>query len=146
MDWLPQHPFLLWIAVGAVLLAIEVGTGSGWLLWPAGSAVVTALLALAMPLDPSLQAVVFAVLTIITTLAGRHFFPRRPLAADINDTATRLAGLEGVAVTEFQAGRGRVFVDGKEWAAELQGAASLATGVKIVVVGVHGARLTVKQA
>jgi membrane protein implicated in regulation of membrane protease activity len=146
MDWLPQHPFLLWIAVGAVLLAIEVGTGSGWLLWPAGSAVVTALLALAMPLDPSLQAVVFAVLTIITTLAGRHFFPRRPLAADINDTATRLAGLEGVAATEFQAGRGRVFVDGKEWAAELQGAASLATGVKIVVVGVHGARLTVKQA
>jgi hypothetical protein len=146
MDWLPQHPFALWIAVGAVLLAVEVGTGSGWLLWPAGSAAVTGVLALAVRLDPPVQAIIFAVLTIVTTLAGRHFFPRRPLSADINDTAARLAGLEGVAATDFQAGRGRVFVDGKEWAAELEGAASLASGMKIVVIGVHGARLTIKQA
>jgi len=146
MDWLPQHPLALWLAVGAVLLAVEVGTGSGWLLWPAGSAAVTGVLALAVRIDPPVQAIIFAVLTIITTLAGRHFFPRRPLAADINDTAARLAGLEGVAAGDFQAGRGRVFVDGKEWAAELQGAAALASGMKIVVVGVHGARLTVKQA
>ena len=145
MDWLPQHPFALWIAVGAVLLAVEVGTGSGWLLWPAGSAAVTALLALVMPLDLPLQAVIFALLTIVTTLAGRRFFPRSARGEDINDIATRLAGLQGVVATEFLAGRGRVFVDGKEWAAELQGAASLATGMKIVVVGVHGARLTVKQ-
>ncbi len=146
MDWLPQHPFALWIAVGAMLLALEVGTGSGWLLWPAGSAAVTGVLALAVPLDPPVQAIIFAVLTIITTLAGRHFFPHSAPGKDINDTATRLAGLEGVAATDFQASQGRVFVDGKEWAAELQGAASLATGMKIVVVGVHGARLTVKQA
>ena len=53
---------------------------------------------------------------------------------------------EGVAAADFQAGRGRVFVDGKEWAAELEGGASLAAGMKIIVVGVHGARLTVKQA
>jgi len=146
MNWLPQHPFVLWIAVGAVLLAVEVGTGSGWLLWPAGSAAVTGLLALAMPIDPPMQAVIFAVLTIVTTLAGRHLFPRRPLGADINDTSARLAGLAGITAGEFQAGRGRVFVDGKEWAAELEGAASLASGMKIVVTGVHGARLTVKQA
>ena len=146
MDWLPQHPFALWVAVGAVLLAVEVGTGSGWLLWPAGSAVVTGLLALAVHLDPSFQAIIFAVLTIVTTLAGRHFFPPHPKGADINDTSGRLSGLEGVAAADFQAGRGRVFVDGKEWAAELEGASALASGVKIVVTGVHGARLTVKQA
>ena len=146
MDWLPQHPLALWLAVGAVLLAVEVGTGSGWLLWPAGSAAVTGVLALAVRIDPPVQAIIFAVLTIITTLAGRHFFPRSAPGKDINDTAARLTGLEGVAAGDFQAGRVRVFVDGKEWAAELEGAASLATGTKIVVVGVHGARLTVKQA
>jgi len=146
MDWLLLHPFALWIAVGGVLLAVEVGTGSGWLLWPAGSAAVTALLALVVALNPSAQAVIFAILTIVTTLAGRHFFPRGPLAADINDTRARLAGVSGVAAGDFQQGRGRVFVDGKEWAAELEGAGALSSGMKIVVVSVNGARLTVRQA
>lgn len=146
MDWLPQHPFALWVAVGGLLLAAEVGTGSGWLLWPAGSAMVTAILALGLPLDLPVQAMIFAALTIVTTLAGRRFFPRRPHGHDINDTRARLAGQDGLAASDFQAGRGRVFVDGKEWAAELDGAGSLAAGMKVVVVAVHGAHLTVRPA
>jgi membrane protein implicated in regulation of membrane protease activity len=146
MDWLPGHPFALWIAVGGVLLAVEVGTGSGWLLWPAGAAAVTALLTLGVPLGLPVQAVIFAILTIVTTLVGRHFFPRRPPAADINDTRARLEGAAGVAAGDFQEGHGRVFVDGKEWAAELEGARVLASGARIVVVEVQGARLTVRPA
>jgi len=146
MDWLLQHPFALWIAAGGVLLAVEVGTGSGWLLWPAGSAAVTAFLTLVLPLSPSMQAVIFAILTIVTTLVGRRFFPRGPLTGDINDTRTRLAGVAGVAAGDFREGHGRVFVDGKEWAAELEGAGALTSGMKIVVVGVQGARLTVRPA
>ena len=146
MEWLPLHPFALWIAVGGLLLAAEVGTGTGWLLWPAGAAAVTAILALGMPLDLPVQAMIFAVLTIVTTLAGRRFFPHRPHGRDINDTRSRLTGLAGVAAGDFQEGRGRVFVDGKEWAAELEGAASLAAGMKIMVVAVHGAHLTVRPA
>ena len=146
MEWLPQHPFALWIAASGVLLAVEVATGSGWLLWPAGSAAVTALLALVIPLDLPMQAVIFAILTIVTTLVGRRFFPRHAVGQDINDTRTRLAGSAGVAAGDFQEGRGRVFVDGKEWAAELDGAGTLAAGMKIVVTAVHGARLTVRQA
>ena len=146
MEWLPQHPFALWIAVGALLLAAEVGTGSGWLLWPAGAAAVTAILALGLPLNLPVQAVIFAVLTIVTTLAGRRFFPHRPAGRDINDTRARLAGQDGLAASDFQAGRGRVFVDGKEWAAELDGTGSLAAGARVVVIAVHGAHLTVRPA
>ena len=32
------HPMWVWLAVGALLLAAEVATGSGYLLWPAASA------------------------------------------------------------------------------------------------------------
>jgi len=117
MDWLLQHPFALWLAIGAVLLAVEVATGSGWLLWPAASAAALGFLGLAWPLDMNMQLVIFAILTIVTTLAGRHFFPRTVGGGDINDTRARLAGLDGVAAGDFQAGRGRVCVDGKEWAA-----------------------------
>lgn len=144
MDWMLQHPFVLWLAVGAVLLAVEVGTGSGWLLWPAASAAALALLELVWHFEFNLQLVMFAILTIVTTLAGRHFFPRTIAGGDINDTRSRLAGLDGIAAGDFQGGRGRVFVDGKEWAAELEGASSLTSGMKVIVVSVKGACLTVR--
>jgi membrane protein implicated in regulation of membrane protease activity len=144
MDWLLQHPFALWLAVGGVLLAVEVATGSGWLLWPAASAAVMGLLGLVWHFDLNMQLVIFAILTIVTTLAGRHFFPRAMAGGDINDTRSRLAGLDGVAAGDFHGGRGRVFVDGKEWAAELEGSSALASGMKVIVVSVKGACLTVK--
>lgn len=146
MDWLLQNPLALWMVIGAILLALEVGTGSGWLLWPAGSAALTGVAAVTFNIDLHTQLVIFAILTIATTLAGRHFFPRAEHAAggDINDTSGRLAGTEGVAAESFQAGLGRVFVDGKEWAAELEGGGALASGAKVVVIGVGGSRLTVR--
>jgi membrane protein implicated in regulation of membrane protease activity len=144
MEWLLQSPFALWLAIGGALLALEVGTGSGWLLWPAGSAALVGLIGLVFHFDLTTQLIVFSILTIITTLAGRHFFPRVSIGADINDTRSRLAGLEGVAAGDFHGGSGRVFVDGKEWAAELDGATALAAGAKVTVIHVSGSRLTVR--
>ena len=144
MDWLLQHPFALWMAVGAILLAVEVASGSGWLLWPAGSAAVMALTGLVFHFDLTTQLVIFALLTIVTTLAGRRFFPRAGLGGDINDTRSRLVGQEGVVAADFHDGHGRVFVDGKEWAAKLEGAAALVCGAKVTVIGVGGAHLTVR--
>jgi inner membrane protein len=148
MEWLLAHPFALWMAVGAVLLAVEVATGSGWLLWPSGSAVLMAALGLATPLNLATQAVIFAGLTIVITLAGRRMFPHATVlgGGDINDTRSRLAGADGVAAGDFAEGRGRVFVDGKEWAADLEGGAALASGAKVLVTKVSGARLTVRPA
>jgi membrane protein implicated in regulation of membrane protease activity len=148
MEWLLAHPFALWMAVGAVLLAVEVATGSGWLLWPSGSAVLTAVLVLATPLDTTTQMVIFAGLTIVITLAGRRMFPHATVlgGGDINDTRARLTGADGVAAGDFAAGKGRVFVDGKEWAAELEGGAALSSGAKVLVTKVSGARLTVRPA
>lgn len=144
MDWLLVHPFALWLAIGAILLAVEVASSSGWLLWPAASAAVVGLLGLGLQFDLNMQLVIFAILTIVTTLAGRHFFPRAVIGGDINDTRARLAGLDGVAAGDFQGGLGRVFVDGKEWAAQLEGSGALSSGMKVTVVGVKGACLTVR--
>ncbi len=144
MDWLLDSPFALWLAIGAVLLAVEVASGSGWLLWPAGSAAVMGLIGLVFHFDLTMQLVIFALLTIATTLTGRRFFPRVAMGADINDTSTRLVGLEGQAAGDFRAGSGRVFVDGKEWAADLAGEGVLSSGMRVKVVGVSGSRLTVR--
>jgi membrane protein implicated in regulation of membrane protease activity len=65
---------------------------------------------------------------------------------DINDTVTRLVGREGRAVSAFQGRSGRVFVDGKEWAAELDDGEALDAGSRVKVTGVEGAHLRVRGA
>ena len=72
---------------------------------------------------------------------------RQPTGAkgDINDPSRRLVGQEGEATDAFKAGLGRVFVDGKEWAAELEGGGELAAKTKVEVTQIlGGARLKVK--
>jgi membrane protein implicated in regulation of membrane protease activity len=155
MQWLEliylTHPFWIWLAVGAVFLVFEVPTASGYLLWPAASAGAVGVLTLWLNISPPYQLVVFAVLTIITTILGRRFMPRRQAheeGPDISNRASRLAGRFGKAVAPFSAGQGRVFVDGAEWQAELEaGVDAPEPGSRIEVVSVQGgSRLVVRGA
>lgn len=142
------HPLWVWLGIGAALLAVEVATGSGWLLWPAASAGVTGLVAKGLGLDLAEALLVFALLTIASTLLARRYLPRSLTshAHDINDNVARLVGHHGKAVHAFKGRAGRVFIDGKEWAAELDEDESLAAGARVEVVRVHGARLVVRGA
>ena len=150
IDLFIANPFWAWMAAGALLLAIEIGTGTGYLLWPAASAAVIAVLAVAVHPDFAVQVFLFALLTIASTYLGRRFLPAsvRQRGPDINDRAGRLVGHFGKIVGPFDAGKGRVFVDGSEWAAEVEeGAAALEVGARVEVVEVLGAaRLRVKAA
>lgn len=143
-----NHPFWIWIGLAAALLALEVATGSGWLLWPAAAAAAVAVLAgfTGLPLAGAL--LVFALLTIVSTLLARRYLPRSVTdhGLDINDQVGRLMGHHGVAVAAFAGRAGRVFVDGKEWAAELDEGEGLEAGSRVEVVGVAGARLRVRGA
>src|SRR5690348_1601542 len=117
-----QYGVWAWAGVAAALLAVEMMTGSGWLLWPAACAGAVAILVRVMGLSLEAAVLAFAVLTILTTLIARRFLPVSPFARgghDINDATARLMGHHGHAVGAFRGKRGRVFIDGKEWAAEL---------------------------
>lgn len=142
------NPFWVWAAVGAALLAAEMATGSGWLLWPAASAGVAAVLTLVVPVSWLQQTLVFAMLTIVTTFVARRYFAvrLRGHGHDINDNVARLVGHRGKAVRAFAGRDGRVFIDGKEWAAELDEGDALAAGAPIEVTGVSGSRLRVRPA
>jgi len=144
------YPFWAWMAAAAVLLAVELGTTTGYLLWPAASAAVIAFVTLVSPAQLPIDALAFALLTIISTVIGRRYFPH-PFGRDgpdINDRAGRLVGLTGEVVHPFEAGVGRVFVDGTEWSAEMaDGVAPATVGARIQVVEAPGAaRLKVKAA
>ena len=144
------HPMWVWMGLAALLLAAEVLTGSGWLLWPAACAAAVGVIAL-IRLNFGLggDIALFAGLTIVTTLAARRLVPglgRVREGDDINDRAGRLAGEIGVAATAFADGDGRVAVGGAEWAARLDGGGDLPAGAKIMVVRVvDGAKLLVAR-
>jgi membrane protein implicated in regulation of membrane protease activity len=142
------YPFWTWLAFGALLLALEAATGSGYLLWPAGAAGTVGLLTLVARLGLPMEALIFALLTIGATVLARLYWPPHPRRAgpDISDRGGRLAGRLGETVGLFAAGRGRVFVDGAEWTAELEGdEIGPPPGTRVEVVEVlGGGRLKVR--
>lgn len=143
-----DQPFWAWAALAAALLAIEVASGSGWLLWASASAAVTGVIVALLEPSTATALLAFAVLTIASTLLARRYLPRPADApgGDINDNVARLVGQSGAAVRAFAGRNGRVFIDGKEWAAELDDGEGLEAGATVEVVGVNGARLKVRRA
>ena len=140
------NPFWVWAALGAGLLACEVAFGSGWLLWPAASAGVVAVLSAFKPIDWLPAVGLFAVLTILSTVLARRLVPQAATDAshDVNDNVARLVGHHGKTVSTFAGRAGRVFIDGKEWAAELDADLTLEAGASVEVTGVRGAHLKVR--
>lgn len=142
-----QHPAWVWGAIGAILLSAELATGSGWLLWPAGSAGAVAVLTTLTRFNPTTQSLIFALLTLVSTYAGRRWIRSRTGLAsdDLNDAATRVVGKVARASGAFHGGSGRVFIDGKEWSAELEGGGAAEKGQKLEVTALlGGSRLRVR--
>lgn len=142
-----SQPMWIWAGLAAAFLAVEVVTGSGWLLWVAASAGVTAVVVALVGTGAPVTILIFAALTLISTLTARRFLPRASstTGADINDYAGRIVGHRGASVSVFAGGVGRVSIDGKEWAARLVEGDVLVVGAQVEVTGVEGSQLKVRR-
>ncbi len=124
MDIYTNQPFWIWLAIGVLLLAVEAALSTEWLLWPAVAAgVVAVLTALGLQIGFAGEVGAFAALTVVSTLFSRRLIQKvnpddKP---DVNDRDARLIGQKARVVAPFVDGRGRVFVSGAEWAAEIEG-------------------------
>jgi membrane protein implicated in regulation of membrane protease activity len=147
-DIYATQPFWIWLAVGVLLLAVEAAFSTEWLLWPAVSAgVVAVLTALGLRLGLPVEVGVFAALTLVSTLLSRALIQRvNPSdSPDINDREGRLVGQRARVVSAFVGGRGRVFVSGAEWPAEIEGTAP-DVGADVIVESSLGSGLKVRVA
>jgi inner membrane protein len=146
LDLYAGNTFWVWAGLAAGLLAIEVMSGSGWLLWASASAAAAGAAAAGLSLPLSTAVLVFALLTLTSTLLARRYLP--PSAAseggDINDNHARLVGQRAAATQAFKNGAGRVSIDGKEWPADLEAGGALAAGAAVEVVNIRGVRLLVR--
>jgi len=109
--------------------------------------VVAVVTALNVKLGFAGEVALFAALTVAATLLSRRLIQRvNPSdSPDINARDTRLIGQRAQVVQAFVDGRGRVFVSGAEWVAEIEGAAP-AAGESVIVEGMDGPKLRVRAA
>ena len=144
-DLYAAQPFWLWLAFAVILLAVEAALSTEWLLWPAVSAgVVAVLAALGLRLGLPIEIALFAVLTIISSIASRRLVKRvNPTEPDINARDSRLIGQKARVVEPFVNGHGRVFISGSEWPADIEGVAP-PIGDSVIVEATTGSGLKVR--
>jgi inner membrane protein len=115
------EPHWAWLALGLVLAVGEMTIPGVFLIWMAGAAVITGLIAWAVPISVPLQVVVFAVLSVGAVFIGRNWLRANPIvSADpmMNDRGARAIG-ETVVVTQvIEGGEGRVKLGDSEWIAK----------------------------
>ncbi|MCB2089313.1 MAG: NfeD family protein [Sphingomonadaceae bacterium] len=145
MDFLEGvSPHWFWLTLGMILAAAEMLVPGVFLIWMAGAALVTGLVAWLVPIGVPLQIVLFAVLAIVSVFLGRRYLRDNPIiAADpaMNKRGERLAGQMARVVTAIEDGEGRVHHGDSEWIAR---GADAPIGTKVRITGSDGAILLVE--
>jgi len=129
-----------WLAVAAILFAIEMMLGTFDLLLISLSALVTAAWAALAPGSLGaweIQLLVFFLSSAALILLGRTVFrglrTGGPGEPSLNKRMERMRGARGSAATTFSAGRGRVRIGDTEWSAESQDGADIEIGQSVEV-------------
>jgi membrane protein implicated in regulation of membrane protease activity len=134
----------LWLALGLVLAIAEIALPGFFLIWLAGAALVTGLVAWTVPIGLPLQVLLFAVLAMVSVFIGRNWLARNPVeSADpkMNDRGARLIGETVVVTHVIEGGTGRVKFGDSEW---LVHGPDAEPGTRMRVSGHDGAVLLVE--
>lgn len=145
MDWISDlSPHWLWLALGMFLGAAEILVPGVFLIWLAGAALITGILAWVLPIGVPVQIVIFAVLAIVAVFSGRRYLRDNPVVdADpkMNRRGMRLAGETAVVVQAIDGGTGRIRHGDSEWLAR---GVNAEVGDKVRITGSDGAVLLVE--
>jgi inner membrane protein len=122
MDWFTKlDPHWAWLVIGLVLAVLEMAIPGVFLIWMAGAAIVTGLIAWLVPIGLPVQVVIFAVLAIAAVYSGKRWLVSNPVeSADpkMNDRGARIVGDVVVVTAIIENGNGRVKHGDSEWLAK----------------------------
>lgn len=146
MDSWMQSPWFWW-GVALALFATEALLPGTFLLWLGFAAVATALLVLALPIDPVTQWFVFGVLGLVSVGIGWKLRTRINAKPEdhltLNRKGAQLIGQVFPLESAIVDGRGRLKIGDAFWRAE---GPDLPQGTRVRVVAVEGAGLRVESA
>lgn len=137
MSGLPFDPAWLWLIGGVVLLTAELIAPGFFLMFVGAAAIVTGVLALALPIGVALQLGAFAILAIIIARIGSRqaYASRYDHSTDpsLNNPVHRLLGRTVLVVEPVDRNGGRVRVGDSVWPAR-GGPAGVGDRVRVVDV------------
>ena len=145
MEWLDTlQPHWAWLAIGLFLAAAEMAIPGVFLIWLAGAAIVTGLVAMFVPIGLPFQVVMFAVLAVVAVFMGKRYLRDNPIEeADpkMNRRTARLVGEVATVTQPIESGSGRVKYGDSEWLAK---GADAPSGAHVRITGSDGAVLLVE--
>ena len=134
-----------WMALGVALAIAEIVAPGYFLIWLAAAALVTGLVAVAMPVGLESEILLFVVLCALALAAGRRWVLRHPVAsADpmLNDRGGQIIGQSVVVTHVIDGSSGRVRHGDTEWLARGPDAQP---GTRMRVTGADGTVLLVEH-
>ena len=146
LDILNQLGPWAWWIIGVILLGLELIVPGSFFVWIGIASIVTGVVALFTDLEWQTLAIIFAILAVVSVIAGRSYFLRRHPESEqplLNERAARLIGRSYVLAEPIVDGRGRVRIDDANW--RITGP-DLPSGTKVTVSGADGAVLSVTPA
>ena len=137
-----------WLALGVVLLALEIVTPTNYLLWPGIAALLIGGLKFILPdLDGVFSVFLFAVLSVASTVVWKKSgFGMATEAApnNLNSRMETYLGRKGTAAEDFVAGRGAILLDDTRWSATVVDGSEPRAGDLLQITGSDGTILRVR--
>jgi inner membrane protein len=137
-----------WLALAVALAGFEMLTMSFFLIFPALSAALVGLIVYIEPtLDWRVQILIFAVLSVVTTMLGRAWFRKfrgvdEPMT--VNVRGSTYIGRRVRTTDALENGWGRVRMDDTWWSVQTLDGEPVAAEILVEVAAVDGATLMVK--
>lgn len=142
------EPWAIWLIIGIIAVIIEIFDPAFFFLALGVGAIVTSLLSLTPLIRDSLfgQLIIFAVLSFATFLLMKKL-GKKVLADSGEETNVyALKGKTGVVTQKiYSQARGRVKIGGEEWSAVCEDDSELEVDSRVVVLGIDGNKLIVKE-
>lgn len=135
-----------WLILASVLLVLEILAPGIYLIWFGGAALLTGLVAFAIPLEWQYQLLLFAMLSLIALIAARYWVKTNPLETDrpnLNRRADQYVGGSYILSEAIVDGRGKAKVGDTQW---LVAGPDAPRGSVVRVVGADGNILRVVAA
>ncbi|MEW5291155.1 NfeD family protein [Erwinia papayae] len=138
------NPWLLWLAIGGLLLVAEMLGTSGYLLWSGMAALLVSLLVWLVPLSWEWQSISFAILTVLSALGWYYWLKsrqRKQPDSFLNQRGGQLTGRRLTLDQPLVDGFGHVKIGDSSW--RVQAAEDYPAGTQVVVVAVEGITLQI---
>lgn len=137
-------PHWIWLIAAIVLAIAEIVAPGFFMIWLAAAAAVTGVVAYVLDLTLVLQALVFALASLLAVYAGRRYMEVNPAHSPdplLNDRTARLVGEIVTVVEPVSEAGGRVKVGDGIWNAT---GPVCPSGAKVRVTGARGSTLVVE--